>query len=223
MILMRKNLPCKVPQIIKEIADCCRERDVHCNLQSSYFKLLSVMRFISRNDFRNIDSKVVLPDVWRLIKDKTMIPSLDVPAKKWITSVCSALNLAAKSLQIELDLSSVVSFKIYDESRSMGFNISHGVKSIHSVKGETYEGVIVKGDERYWNSVESNIRSCELLGSGNEAAELRTFYVAMTRARRLVLLVIPDSCVTKADSYWKSSLFRIMFSEGGNINVVEPY
>lgn len=223
VILKRKNLPHRIPQIIKEITDFCRERDDHCNLQSSYFKLLSVLRSISHNDFSNIDSKAVIPDVWRLTKDKMMIPSLDEPAKRWIACVHDALDLTAKRLQIELDLSSVASCEVYDESKPMSYNISHGVKSIHSAKGETYEGVIVEGDMRYWNEVETNIRSCELLGSGAEAAELRTFYVAMTRARRFVLLVIPDNCVTKADSYWRQSVSRIMFNECGNIDVIKPY
>lgn len=79
-----------------------------------------------------------------------------------------------------------IPFKNYFEKRT---NVGYTRSSIHGVKGETYDAVLI-----YIKSKTGNTLTPKFLMEGNLEDELmRIAYVAMTRPRRLLMIAMPEN------------------------------
>ena len=64
-------------------------------------------------------------------------------------------------------------------------------ETIHHVKGESIDGVLVLGSVKFWNAV---MRSVE---ENKSSEDRRLAYVAMTRARHLLVVGLPETIYNK--------------------------
>jgi DNA helicase II / ATP-dependent DNA helicase PcrA len=75
-----------------------------------------------------------------------------------------------------------------------GLNCSIG--TVHSAKGKTLDAVLLVLKKRAGRDKDyTNLFNCDIL----QNEELRVLYVAITRARKILVLAVPDDCITS----WK--------------------
>jgi superfamily I DNA/RNA helicase len=77
-------------------------------------------------------------------------------------------------------------------------------ETIHQVKGESIDGVLVLGSTRFWNSVVDSV------AKGENSEDRRLAYVAMTRARHLLLVGLPASHFDKHVEEWVRWGFTVL-------------
>lgn len=75
--------------------------------------------------------------------------------------------------------------------------------TIHQVKGESIDAVLVVGSTRFWNLVMAAV------GSGRSTEERRLAYVAMTRARHLLVVALPKGHYDKHVETWANWGFKV--------------
>ena len=75
--------------------------------------------------------------------------------------------------------------------------------TIHQVKGESIDAVLVIGSTRFWNSVVAAVRS------GDNKENRRLAYVAMTRARHLLVVGLPKRHYDRHLETWMEWGFRV--------------
>ena len=75
--------------------------------------------------------------------------------------------------------------------------------TIHQVKGESIDAVLVIGSTRFWNSVMAAVRS------GDNTEDRRLAYVAMTRARHLLVVGLPKGHYDNHSKTWVEWGFRV--------------
>jgi len=81
------------------------------------------------------------------------------------------------------------------EEQALFPNIRH--ETIHQVKGESIGAVLAIGGAKFWNSVATAVVS----GFNNE--DRRLAYVAMTRAKDLLVLSLPSDHFDKHIERWR--------------------
>ena len=75
--------------------------------------------------------------------------------------------------------------------------------TIHQVKGESIDAVLVTGSTRFWNSVMAAVQR------GDNTEDRRLAYVAMTRARHLLVVGLPKGHYDKHSETWVEWGFRL--------------
>ncbi|MGB7769216.1 MAG: 3'-5' exonuclease [Verrucomicrobiia bacterium] len=70
------------------------------------------------------------------------------------------------------------------------------IETIHKVKGESIEGVLVIGSKGFFDSVANDVIA------GNDTEDRRLCYVAATRAKHLLVLAPPKGHLDKFGSFW---------------------
>ena len=75
--------------------------------------------------------------------------------------------------------------------------------TIHQVKGESIDAVLVIGSTKFWNSVMAAVRN------GDNTEDRRLAYVAMTRARHLLVVGLPKRHYDKHLKTWVEWGFRV--------------
>ena len=75
--------------------------------------------------------------------------------------------------------------------------------TIHQVKGESIDAVLVIGGTRFWNSVVAAVQR------GDNTEDRRLAYVAMTRARHLLVVGLPKGHYDKHSDTWVEWGFRV--------------
>jgi superfamily I DNA/RNA helicase len=76
-------------------------------------------------------------------------------------------------------------------------------ETIHQVKGENIDAVLVLGSTKFWNSVVDSVVS------GVNSEDRRLAYVAMTRARYLLVIGLPASHFDKYSTTWAGWGFKV--------------
>ena len=75
--------------------------------------------------------------------------------------------------------------------------------TIHQVKGESIDAVLVIGSTKFWNSVMAAVRR------GDNTEDRRLAYVAMTRARHLLVVGLPKGHYDEHSKTWVEWGFRV--------------
>ena len=75
--------------------------------------------------------------------------------------------------------------------------------TIHQVKGESIDGVLVIGSTKFWNSMMRAVRR------DKNTEDRRLAYVAMTRARHLLVVGLPKGHYDKHKGTWVDWGFRV--------------
>ena len=75
--------------------------------------------------------------------------------------------------------------------------------TIHQVKGESIDAVLVIGSTKFWNSVMAAVQS------GDNTEDRRLAYVAMTRARHVLVVGLPKGHYDRHSKTWVEWGFRV--------------
>jgi len=77
-------------------------------------------------------------------------------------------------------------------------------ETIHQVKGESIDAVLVLGSTKFWNSVVDSIIK------GENSEDRRLAYVAMTRARHLLVVALPATHFDRHTDKWAAWGFGVL-------------
>jgi superfamily I DNA/RNA helicase len=77
-------------------------------------------------------------------------------------------------------------------------------ETIHQVKGESIDAVLVLGSTKFWNSVIDSVTN------GENSEDRRLAYVAMTRARHLLVVALPASHFDNHAEKWAAWGFGVL-------------
>lgn len=151
--------------------------------------------------------------LWRFVKSPQGLPSVSENGTEWIENLKSNLT----RLLTVLGITNLP--KIGQKIKRTGLNEDQLVfplfepqtlfppirqETIHQVKGESIDGVLVLGSANFFNAVVDAIKSNE------KTEERRLAYVAMTRARHTLLIGLPASHYDKHISSWKQWGFGVL-------------
>jgi hypothetical protein len=152
-------------------------------------------------------------EIWRFVKSQSGLPAINLSGGDWITQLRKKLgdlitelqpgilpNLNLKIKKTGLD-DNQMKLPLF-EAQAL-FPLTRQ-ETIHKVKGESIDAVLVLGDTKFWNKVIKSIVS------ENNSEDRRLAYVAMTRARHLLAIGLPASHFDKHADKWKSWGFDIL-------------
>jgi hypothetical protein len=85
------------------------------------------------------------------------------------------------------------------------------VESVHGVKGESVDAVMVVAEtpSKTWHTPQADTWAAQLSGSSPTTEESRIFYVAATRARRLLILALPEGTSASTISMFTQAGFSL--------------
>jgi superfamily I DNA/RNA helicase len=204
----------------RRLAEASFMRDCRKNYKKAYQMVEASIRSIVDNkdlwdkvdDFPDSEEAIKIRlAIWRFVKNETGLPPVRLPGGEWIdrirdglTNVITEIGIQAcpnlnprinkkglKTEQMELPL--LQAKTLFPEIRQ---------DTIHQVKGESIDAVLVLGSVSFWNSV---VKAAE---NGLNTEDKRLAYVAMTRSRHVLLVSLPAAHYVKKIRRWKSWGFR---------------
>ena len=146
-------------------------------------------------------------------KDTTKLPSVSNIGSDWISSVRTNL----KNLITEIGI--IDKFKLGTQIRRNGLSeyylrlplfeesgdpVAIRKSTIHQVKGESIDSVLVIGSEQFWNSVVKSVVTKK------PKEDRRLAYVAMTRTRHQLVVGLLANHFDKHKNTWIDWGFRTM-------------
>ncbi len=159
------------------------------------------------------ESRRIKVEIWRFVKLESGLPSMNLKGGEWLLQLRQGLgkllaslgfkdvvNLAQKIRKTgltdnQLALPLFESQKLFPAIRQ---------ETIHKVKGESIDAVLVLGSVRFWNAV------VDAISSGASTEERRLAYVAMTRARHLLVVGLPAAHYDNHADKWMSWGFEVL-------------
>jgi superfamily I DNA/RNA helicase len=152
-------------------------------------------------------------EIWRFVKSDSGLPPVSLNGSEWISQlrtnlgklitalgIANAPNLNQKIKKTGLDdnqlkLPMLEVQPLFPAIRQ---------ETIHQVKGESIDAVLVLGSTKFWNSVVDSI------GSKENSEDKRLAYVAMTRARHVLVVALPASHFDKQADKWAAWGFGVL-------------
>lgn len=207
-VLSRHNTPGenKVSLYIQKLFAACYKRDYDNNPRSAYKEIIDFIKIYG--NFSSFSHDEVNPYVWKMVKNKSSFPSLEKTWEEWRQPIKKSLIELSQSLEIsDLKLKCLIKPKKLPSNQLISdfLKSETELQTVHSVKGETCDVVIFIDDRFQWK----NLVEYEQENSILTDEELRIAYVAMTRARKFVLLVIPDKHLRTHKYKWESKIRNV--------------
>ncbi len=212
-----KNLQGKT----KELATAAFFRDSHHNYRGATQVVERVLRSITGDDqlWNRVDeapdsteAKAVSLAIWRFVKNPQRLPSVSQVGTEWIHTLRTQLE----RLITEIGVNGTVSLGRHikktglpkDQEALPLFESEDNFPAvrqdtIHQVKGESIDAVLVIGSPRFWNSV---VKAVE---AGKSTEDRRLAYVAMTRARYQLLVALPGKHFDRHVDKWTAWGFSV--------------
>lgn len=150
--------------------------------------------------------------IWRFVKSQLGLPAMSLSGIEWISQLRQRLELLITGLGVKdapnLNLKIKKTGLDDDQLKLPLFEVqtlfpSIRQETIHQVKGESIDAVLVLGSAKFWNSVVDSIVSKV------NSEDRRLAYVAMTRARHLLVVGLPASHFDKHAAKWTEWGFRV--------------
>ena len=163
-------------------------------------------------DSSSRERMAVASAIWKFVKDPDRLTPVSHLGDTWIPSM--RMQLASLIDEIGLQCDAKLGHHIKATGLSAAqkalplFESVHEFPevrqdTIHQVKGESIDAVMVIGSPRFWNSVVAAVRS------GDNTEDRRLAYVAMTRARHLLVVGLPKGHYDKHLKTWVEWGFRV--------------
>jgi len=150
--------------------------------------------------------------IWRFVKSSSGLPSLSASANEWIERLKTGISELLNEMGVdEIPTLGRIIKRTGLESPQLGLPLfteqtvfpKVRQSTIHQVKGETINGVLVLGSSKFFNAVVTAAKS------GQNTEERRLAYVAMTRARHALLIGLPAPHFDRCRDEWKSWGFQV--------------
>lgn len=206
----------------KELAHASFVRDVYHDYHAAFNAVLKFLRENIEdeevwNNFDNYSDSVEAQQVefaiWQFVRNQNGLPSIGLTANVWVDQVRINLRLLFERIGV----SRIPNFNLkikktgLDEAqiRLPLFSSNQQfprirIDTIHQVKGESIDAVLVLGSLKFWNAV------VKAISSNINSEDRRLAYVAMTRARHLLVLGLPAAHVDSHRDIWVKWGFSIL-------------
>ena len=150
--------------------------------------------------------------IWKFVKNPDRLTPVSQLGDTWISSMRTQLARLIEEIGLRCDA------KLGQHIKATGlpaaqkalplFESVHEFPevrqdTIHQVKGESIDAVLVIGSTKFWNSVIAAVQS------GDNTEDRRLAYVAMTRARHLLVVGLPKGHYDKHSKTWVEWGFRV--------------
>ena len=150
--------------------------------------------------------------IWKFVKSPDRLTPVSQLGDTWVSSMRTQLASLIKEIGLQCDVKLGQYIKATGLSAAQKalplFESVHEFPkvrqdTIHQVKGESIDAVLVIGSTKFWNSVMAAVRS------GDNTEDRRLAYVAMTRARHLLVVGLPKGHYDKHSKTWVEWGFRV--------------
>ena len=150
--------------------------------------------------------------IWKFVKSPNRLTPVSQLGDTWILSMRRQLASLIEEIGLQCDA------KLGQHIKATGLSAAQKAlplfesvheflevrqETIHQVKGESIDAVLAIGSTRFWNSVMAAVRS------GDNTEDRRLAYVAMTRARHLLVVGLPKGHYDKHAKTWVEWGFRV--------------
>ena len=150
--------------------------------------------------------------IWKFVKNPDRLTPVSQLGDTWIPSMRTQLASLIEEVGLQCDAKLGQHIKANGLSAAQKalllFESVHEFPdvrqdTIHQVKGESIDAVLVIGSTKFWNSVMEAVRS------GDNTEDRRLAYVAMTRARHLLVVGLPKGHYDKHLKTWVEWGFKV--------------
>ena len=150
--------------------------------------------------------------IWKFVKSPDRLTPVSQLGDTWIPSMRTQLASLIEEVGLQCDAKLGQHIKATGLSPAQkGLPLFESVSefpevrldTIHQVKGESIDAVLVIGSTRFWNSVMAAAQS------DDNTEDRRLAYVAMTRARHLLVVALPRPHCDKHLRTWVDWGFRV--------------
>ena len=143
--------------------------------------------------------------IWKFVKSPDRLTPVSHLGDTWIPSMRTQLASLIEEIGLQCDA------KLGQHIKTTGLSAAQKAlplfesvhefpavrqDTIHQVKGESIDAVLVIGSTKFWNSVLAAVRC------GDNTEDRRLAYVAMTRARHLLVVALPKGHYDKHSRTW---------------------
>lgn len=210
----------KLKGITKEFAKAASYRDSHKDYKRAFQTVeKSIRSIIEDNDFwEEVDASEetelslnVKLAIWRFVRSGSGLPSLSLNGTEWITQLRDNLSRLIADLGIK-DVPKLgrkirktglqdhqMALPLFDKQKQLPLIRQ---ETIHQVKGESIDAVLVLGSSKFWNAVVDSVVNDE------NTEDRRLAYVAMTRARHLLVIGLPAAHYDRYGTSWAAWGFK---------------
>ncbi len=150
--------------------------------------------------------------IWKFVKSPDRLTPVSQLGDTWISSIRKQLANLIEEIGLQCDAKLGHHIKTTGLSAAQKalplFESVHELPevrqdTIHQVKGESIDAVLVIGSTKFWNSLMTAVRN------GDNTEDRRLAYVAMTRARHLLVVGLPKGHYDKHLKTWVEWGFRV--------------
>lgn len=150
--------------------------------------------------------------IWRFVKSPDRLTPVSQLGETWIHSMRTQLARLIEEIGLQCDA------KLGQQIKTTGLSAAQKAlplfqsvdqfpevrqDTIHQVKGESIDAVLVIASTKFWNSVMAAVRR------GDNTEDRRLAYVAMTRARHLLVVGLPKGHYDKHSKAWVQWGFKV--------------
>jgi superfamily I DNA/RNA helicase len=201
--------------VTKEIAEAAFARDYRKDYQKpfhvidSFFKSVADDSDLVKQIEAEPESKLALKaklTIWSFVKSNNGLPPVSLSGAAWIEQLRKSLSTLLQELGVTNapNLNQIIKKTGLDASQlnlplleEQALFPQIRQETIHQVKGQNIDAVLVLGSVKFWNSV---IKSVE---NNENTEDKRLAYVGMTRARHLLSIALPASHYDTHVGKWK--------------------
>ena len=198
----------------KSLATAAFLRDSRYDYRGATQTIERVVRELTGDDplWERIDADPTSPEgmalalaIWKFVKSPGRLASVSELGDTWIPSMRTRMASLIEEIGLQCDA------KLGHHIKATGLSAAQKAlplfesvaqlpevrqDTIHQVKGESIDAVLVVASARFWNSVMAAVRK------GDNTEDRRLAYVAMTRARHLLVVALPKEHYEKHSKTW---------------------
>jgi hypothetical protein len=151
--------------------------------------------------------------IWRFVKSDLGLPAVGLTGTEWILRIRTNLRKLLQVVGID-DVPNlghkIKKTGLEDTQMALPLFAAQTLfppirqETIHQVKGESIDGVLVLGSNKFFSAVVDSV------SKGVSSEERRLAYVAMTRARHLLVIGLPAAHFDKHSEKWTRWGFNVL-------------
>ena len=150
--------------------------------------------------------------IWQFVRSQNGLPPISLNASNWVNQLKDGRTKLLIEIGVKNPPQLGQQFRktgITDDQKELPLFEEQAlfptirIETIHKVKGESIDGVLVIGSKRFFDGVAKDVIA------GNDTEDRRLAYVGMTRARDLLVVAPPKNHVDTYKSFWKDRGFGV--------------
>jgi hypothetical protein len=203
----------------KQMAEAAFLRDKKGAFKKAFEITESVLReLVDGEDFWSVvdeqpdsaEAQRVRLAIWGFVRSPESLPSIAMNGKAWMERLKTTMGSLLTILGVKDQPSLGTHFQrrgLDDGQMQLPLFDDHDLfpkirfDTIHKAKGESIGGVLVVGSKRFYDTLAKEVTS------GVESEDKRLGYVAMTRARHLLVIATPSEHLKAYAGFWNDRGF----------------